>query len=413
MEKYTKTRERERKDLLRRFRWRFPKDSKPNSKIHFSKEINKLKKNKINLSINSKYSSDSGTVVGTPSSNNSTIDLIIKKSFETDSYLNQFVSNSESDYESDEMSFSSDDDFGSSNKENINDSKLKTIRSKMKDKVYIDDTSKTNVISNEDLTLIRKISNKHIKRYSQENQNIHKNHIQNKNKNLVNLPKVCEKLIDVTIQRQNNKRLNNSSSFYRNEAQSTGINSMDFVNKRVIKSKIKTIVKKFIEFNWSENSESCCYFNELNTKKSFKLSKNDCRCRSKTFKLLKDKLRKIRYRDENHIFFHRIRHISGSFKWELFSNVFNKIGIELCLKIANFFLIKNEKRILKYKETFIGTLKNLRFKFIGKLIVVFKMNGRWYAESINDHKYCEKIDQMTLKNQNIESTSDVFVLSFL
>ena len=194
MEKYITTKERERKDLLRRFRWRFPKD-----------DINKFKKNEINLSINSKYSSD-GNVVGTPSSNNSTIDLIIKKSFETDSYLNQFVSNSECDYESDEMSFSSDDDFGSSNKENINDSKLKTIRSKIKDKVYIGDTSKTNVISNEDLTLIRKISNKHIKRYSQENQNIHKNHIQNKNKNLVNLPKVCEKLIDVTIQRQNNKR---------------------------------------------------------------------------------------------------------------------------------------------------------------------------------------------------------------
>ena len=130
MEKYITTKERERKDLLRRFRWRFPKD-----------DINKFKKNEINLSINSKYSSD-GNVVGTPSSNNSTIDLIIKKSFETDSYLNQFVSNSECDYESDEMSFSSDDDFGSSNKENINDIFFDDINTDVIDnkKAIIDDS---------------------------------------------------------------------------------------------------------------------------------------------------------------------------------------------------------------------------------------------------------------------------------
>ena len=63
MKKYLTSREKERKHYLRRFRWRLPKDSKPDSKIHFSKDINKLNKNGIKISNKIEDSNDSGTVV--------------------------------------------------------------------------------------------------------------------------------------------------------------------------------------------------------------------------------------------------------------------------------------------------------------------------------------------------------------
>ena len=140
--------------------------------------------------------------MGTPSSNNSTLDIIIKKSFETESYLNQVESNSEYAYESDEFQFLSDDDFENVNEETRNNCELSTNRVNIKDDLCIGDTLETNVISNEDLTLIRKISNKSIKRFPKEFHDISKITIRNSDGNSVKLYKVCERQQYVTVQSQ-------------------------------------------------------------------------------------------------------------------------------------------------------------------------------------------------------------------
>ena len=110
-QKYFRTNKRRSKSKA--FGWRIPSNKASNKRIHFSNEYYHFNKNGSEININNADENDSGTVVGTPSSNNSEIDFIIKRSFETDSYLNERKFNSESYVECSEISYLSDYKEGS------------------------------------------------------------------------------------------------------------------------------------------------------------------------------------------------------------------------------------------------------------------------------------------------------------
>ena len=160
-----------RKSKRKRFGWRIPNNKTSSNRIHFSNEINYLNKNGKIVNINKGDESESGTVVGTPSSNNSEIDIIIKKSLETDSYLNDGITNSESYDELSEMSYSSNLEKISQNND------IQQIHKPNSTNMIIDSNNKVikiqieNRKSKEDTDLINRINaQKHKKILSNKNE---------------------------------------------------------------------------------------------------------------------------------------------------------------------------------------------------------------------------------------------------
>ena len=147
-----------RKSKRKRFGWRIPNNKTSGNRIHFSNEINYLNKNGSNMNINKGDESDSGTVIGTPSSNNSEIDIIIKKSFETESYKNYRSSDSEFFDEFNEMSYSSNLEKSSKDKEIQQIQKPNSTNMMICSNIKVNSIHIQNEKSKEDTDLISRIN---------------------------------------------------------------------------------------------------------------------------------------------------------------------------------------------------------------------------------------------------------------
>ena len=166
MKKQTYYKTYKRRSKPKAFGWRIPSNKRSSTRIHFSNEYNYLNKNGSEININDCNESDSLTVVGTPSSNNSEIDFIIKKSLETDSYLNGEESNLESEAEHSEISYLSDYNEGSL----IGDIKMIDDSDTIKD-LNIPNKNASNihhphVKSKEDSNLIEKLNSNKLKKFN-------------------------------------------------------------------------------------------------------------------------------------------------------------------------------------------------------------------------------------------------------
>ena len=88
--------------------------------------------------------------------------------------------------------------------------------------------------------------------------------------------------------------------------------------------------------------------NQINFTIPFKLTNRTYKRSRLEIRIMRRKLKDRNDREENQCFLHALRSISKAFPIRLFENVFvNKNTLQF--KIVNYFLIKQEFKILKYR----------------------------------------------------------------
>ena len=388
------------------FGWRIPCNKGSSRRIHFSNEYKYLNKNGNEQNINDCCESDSGTVVGTPSSNNSEIDFIIKKSLETDSYLNERKSNSESDLEYTEFSYLSDYKEGSLIGETKMIKDSDTIKNSNTTNKNVSNIHHSNVKSKEDSNLIEKLNSHKLKKFK-SNQNGKSDATDtNSNGSGLNTKIGFRKCYDVVIKKINPTVKKNDAFITLNKSTMINEEHRKYLSLNERKQEIKSVVNKFIELDCDDKSKMNESINQINFKLTYKTYK---RTRIE-IRIMRRKLKDRNDREENQCFLHALRSISKAFPIRLFENVFVNKNISLQFKIANYFLIKQELKILKYRETFVGSLSNVKEKYDGKLLIVFMMKEGFHVEPIIDHQYGDKMEYWVLKKEHEEYEFDLYFL---
>ena len=410
MKKQKYCRRNKRRSKSKDFRWRIPSNNTSSRRIHFSNEYNYLNKNGTKININNADESDSGTVVGTPSSNNSVIDLIIKKSLETDSYLNEIKSNSESKVECSEISYLSDYKEESL----IGDIKIvqdsDTIKNFNTSNMNVGNICQSNEKSKEDFNLIEKLNSHQLKK--RKSSQIGKNDLMSNNSNGsgLNTKNGFRRCYDVVIKKVNVTEKKKDSFITSNESTIICKENRKYFSLFERKEEIKSVVNKFIELDCDDKSKMNQSINQINFTIPFKLTNRTYKRSRVEIRIMRRKLKDRNDREENQCFLHALRTISSSFPIRLFEKVFVNKNISLQFKIANYFLVKQEMKILKYRETFTGSLCNVKKKYDGILLVVFMMNEGLHVEPIIDHQYGDKMEYWVLKKEHEVYELDLYFL---
>lgn len=410
MKKQTYYKTYKRRSKPKAFGWRIPSNKRSSTRIHFSNEYNYLNKNGSEININDCNESDSLTVVGTPSSNNSEIDFIIKKSLETDSYLNGEESNLESEAEHSEISYLSDYKEGSL----IGDIKMIDDSDTIKD-LNTPNKNASNihhpfVKSKEDSNLIEKLNSHKLKKFNSNE--IVKSNVNNSNSKGSGLKAKngFRKCYDVKIKKINPIVKKNDDFITLNESAKINGGNTKYLSLYERKQEIKTVVNRFLELDCEHESKLNHSFNKINVPIPFKLACISYKRSRVEIRIMRRKLKDRNSREENQCFLHAIRSISKAFPIRLFENVFANKNTSLQFKIANYFLIKHELKILNYRETFIGTLFKVKEKYDGKLLAVFMLKEGLHVEPIIDHQYGDKLEYWVLKKEHEEYEFDLYFL---
>lgn len=216
-----------------------------------------------------------------------------------------------------------------------------------------------------------------------------------------------------------NKKSENSSNIKALIPKNEVIDLTDDSNKP--KNQLRRIKRrKFLKSIKIKICKNTINDNEIDKEKqkiTYDPSKFISRKNFKKLKRSKSEFQRIRKRilyennkEFDNCFLYSLRGISDIFSFDCFIDYFRGVNIDLQIELANQILEIEEKKSLKKKCVFRGTLESIRECVKGKLIVVFLFGDSFHCESINEGQFNNEIQKEILEIKDEENSFDIYSL---